>query len=105
MIIPSEGDRKDITDADRVFPGDGAAPLDTLLRSLRDIGFRGMLSLGVFNREYWKQDGRCWLPAPDSKRLAKRCKRPWLSTRLWTMVVRAARFAALASTAFNRTCL
>ena len=53
---PVQGDRKDITDADRVFPGDGAAPLDTLLRSLRDIGFRGMLSLEVFNREYWKQD-------------------------------------------------
>jgi sugar phosphate isomerase/epimerase len=37
-------------------PGDGVAPLDTLFKSLRDIGFRGMLSLVVFNREYWTQD-------------------------------------------------
>jgi sugar phosphate isomerase/epimerase len=49
-------DRKEITDAHRVFPGDGVAPLDTLFKTLRDIGFRGMLSLEVFNREYWKQD-------------------------------------------------
>ena len=28
----------------------------TLFRTLRDIGFRGMLSLEVFNREYWNQD-------------------------------------------------
>ena len=27
-----------------------------LLRDLRDLGFRGMLSLELFNRDYWKQD-------------------------------------------------
>ena len=48
--------RSEITDAYRVFPGDGAAPLDSLFRALRDTGFRGMLSLEVFNREYWTQD-------------------------------------------------
>ena len=26
------------------------------LRSLRDLGFRGALSLELFNRDYWKQD-------------------------------------------------
>jgi len=45
-----------ITDGDRVYPGDGVAPLRAILRSLRDIGFRGMLSLELFNRDCWKLD-------------------------------------------------
>jgi len=53
---PAAPDRKNITDAQRIFPGDGVAPLGTLFRSLRDGGFRGMLSLELFNREYWNQD-------------------------------------------------
>lgn len=48
--------RNEIVDAQRVYPGDGVAPLKELLRDLRRIGFRGVLSLEVFNREYWKQD-------------------------------------------------
>jgi sugar phosphate isomerase/epimerase len=47
-----------ITDADRVYPGDGVAPLGDLFRDLRAIGFQGYLSLELFNREYWKQDPR-----------------------------------------------
>jgi sugar phosphate isomerase/epimerase len=53
---PAAPPRKDITDAHRVFPGDGIAPLDLLFRALRDNGFRGMLSLEVFNRDYWTHD-------------------------------------------------
>jgi 2-keto-myo-inositol isomerase len=53
---PAAPPRKEITDAHRVFPGDGIAPLDMLFRALRDNGFRGMLSLEIFNREYWTQD-------------------------------------------------
>ncbi len=53
---PAAPARDEITDAHRVFPGDGVAPLGTLLRTLYDTGFRGMLSLEVFNREYWNQD-------------------------------------------------
>lgn len=45
-----------IKDADRVYPGDGIAPLKTLLRDLRSIGFHGVLSLELFNAEYYKQD-------------------------------------------------
>jgi 2-keto-myo-inositol isomerase len=48
--------RAEITDAHRVYPGDGAAPLTQLLRDVRLMGFRGYLSLELFNREYWKQD-------------------------------------------------
>src|SRR5262249_22906681 len=49
-------DRATITDAMRVYPGDGVAPLKELFRDLRAIGYRGMLSLELFNRNYWMQD-------------------------------------------------
>ena len=48
--------RDKIKDADRVYPGDGDGPLKNTLRLLRDIGYKGMLSLELFNPEYWKQD-------------------------------------------------
>jgi sugar phosphate isomerase/epimerase len=53
---PATPGRDGITDAARVYPGDGVAPLKDMLRDLRNLGFRGMLSLEVFNRDYWKQD-------------------------------------------------
>jgi sugar phosphate isomerase/epimerase len=53
---PAKPPRSEITDAHRVYPGDGIAPLVRLLRDLRECGFRGALSLEVFNRDYWKQD-------------------------------------------------
>ncbi|MDB5296561.1 MAG: Xylose isomerase [Phycisphaerales bacterium] len=52
---PADPPRATITDAHRVYPGDGVAPLDAILRTLRDGGFRGYLSLELFNRDYWKQ--------------------------------------------------
>jgi 2-keto-myo-inositol isomerase len=53
---PAKPPRDQITDAYRVYPGDGVAPLVRILRDLREIGFRGALSLELFNRDYWKQD-------------------------------------------------
>ena len=53
---PADPPRDKVTDADRVYPGDGTAPLDLVLQTLARIGFRGALSLELFNREYWKQD-------------------------------------------------
>ena len=53
---PAKPPRAEITDAHRVYPGDGVAPLASMLRDLRRIGFRGVLSLELFNRDYWKQD-------------------------------------------------
>jgi sugar phosphate isomerase/epimerase len=53
---PAQPPRDAITDAQRVYPGDGIAPLKTILRDLHQIGFRGVLSLELFNRDYWKQD-------------------------------------------------
>ncbi len=53
---PGSPEREKQTDADRVYPGDGVAPLDLIFGSLRQIGFAGALSLELFNRDYWKQD-------------------------------------------------
>lgn len=53
---PADPPREKIADADRVYPGDGVAPLGRLFRILHENGFRGSLSLELFNREYWKQD-------------------------------------------------
>ncbi len=45
-----------ITDADRVYPGDGIAPLNSVLQALDKMNYKGFLSLELFNRTYWKQD-------------------------------------------------
>ncbi|MGK0187099.1 MAG: 2-keto-myo-inositol isomerase [Verrucomicrobiales bacterium] len=47
-------ERNKIGDKDRVFPGDGVAPLKTILSGLIDNGFGGVLSLELFNKEYGK---------------------------------------------------
>jgi len=52
---PQADDPARITDAQRVYPGDGIAPLNTIFRALRDNGFRGYLSLELFNQEYYKK--------------------------------------------------
>lgn len=53
---PASPPREMINDADRVYPGDGVAPLAEALRTLQQSGFHGFLSLELFNREYWTQD-------------------------------------------------
>ena len=53
---PANPPRAEIDDSRRVYPGDGVAPLKGLFRDLRDIGYRGMLSLELFNADYWKHD-------------------------------------------------
>ncbi len=53
---PAMPDRATIKDADRVYPGDGTAPLTEIFAALRAGGFAGSLSLELFNPEYWKQD-------------------------------------------------
>ena len=53
---PADPPRAAITDAKRIYPGDGIAPLKDLVRDLQRIGFRGVLSLELFNRDYWMQD-------------------------------------------------
>jgi 2-keto-myo-inositol isomerase len=51
---PAADDPSKLTDANRIYPGDGIAPYGQILRDLRDNGFRGVLSLELFNKDYWK---------------------------------------------------
>lgn len=53
---PRQPERSQAKDADRVFPGDGVAPLVNILTWLFYAGFNGALSIELFNREYWKGD-------------------------------------------------
>lgn len=45
-----------IQDADRVWPGDGVAPLQQTFEILRELGFDGFISLELFNPSYWQGD-------------------------------------------------
>ena len=47
---------EEIDDSFRIFPGDGVAPLTEILRALHAAGGHTVLSLELFNHEYWKRD-------------------------------------------------
>lgn len=51
---PADPPRAEINDSQRVYPGDGVAPISDILEALVASGFSGTLSLELFNREYWK---------------------------------------------------
>ncbi len=53
---PGEIPRLDQTDADRVYPGDGVAPITEILSALKKMGGVKVLSLELFNRGYWEED-------------------------------------------------
>ncbi len=52
---PADPPRETVNDGHRVYPGDGVAPLDPFFRDLRDTGFRGVISLELFNKGYLQQ--------------------------------------------------
>jgi sugar phosphate isomerase/epimerase len=53
---PAMPPRAAIKDSDRVYPGDGIAPLPEVFETLREIGYEGFLSIELFNPTYWQQD-------------------------------------------------
>ena len=53
---PADPPRATIKDQDRVYPGDGVAPLKAFFRDLWHIGYRGAVSIELFNPAYYKQD-------------------------------------------------
>ena len=53
---PEDIPREKQEDKDRVYPGDGAAPMGDIIRTLRDMGGPKVLSLELFNPNYWKED-------------------------------------------------
>ena len=54
--FPKDIPRTSQQDKDRVFPGDGAAPLQSLSDTLRKKGGEIVLSLELFNPEYYAMD-------------------------------------------------
>jgi 2-keto-myo-inositol isomerase len=53
---PAEPPRDKIKDEHRIYPGDGIAPIPTILKHLRMIGATTALSLELFNKDLWKLD-------------------------------------------------
>lgn len=45
--------REEQKDSDRVYPGDGAAPMKQILTDLKNMGGTKVLSLELFNKDYW----------------------------------------------------
>ncbi len=54
--VPRQPDPLTQRDEDRVMVGDGIADLPRVIANLRTIGYRGPVSLELFNRELWSQD-------------------------------------------------
>ncbi|MEX2246721.1 MAG: sugar phosphate isomerase/epimerase [Dehalococcoidia bacterium] len=50
--------REELTDAHRLYPGEGAIPIEAVLSRLRARGYDGMFSVEIFRPEYWEQDPR-----------------------------------------------
>lgn len=53
---PGNIPRAQMEDKDRIYPGDGVAPLKQIIADLKEMDGTKILSLELFNREYWKQD-------------------------------------------------
>ncbi len=53
---PAEPAREELKDSHRLLPGDGICPLPDIVRTLHATGFRGALSLEIFNRDLWRKD-------------------------------------------------
>lgn len=54
--VPAGKSPEEVEDADRVFPGDGILPLPEILQKLYKTGFRGCISLELYNKTYHQRD-------------------------------------------------
>ena len=53
---PADPPREKIDDSYRTYPGDGTAPLTSILQALHQTGGQKVLSLELFSRKFWTQD-------------------------------------------------
>ncbi|HOJ89033.1 MAG TPA: sugar phosphate isomerase/epimerase [Pseudothermotoga sp.] len=51
-------EKRQVQDSDRVMPTDGILPLSDFIKTLRKIGYSGVISVELFNEEYWKLDSK-----------------------------------------------
>lgn len=54
--FPGDVPREQQNDGHRVYPGDGVAPIKQIIKDLYNMGGTKILSLELFNQEYWKDD-------------------------------------------------
>lgn len=54
--VPYDKPFPEMTDGDRVYPGDGDIPLQALWDMLGETGYRGPISLELFSEDLWAQD-------------------------------------------------
>ena len=47
---------KELKDEHRVYPGDGILPLATIFKDLKATGYKGCISLEMYNPAYWKEN-------------------------------------------------
>jgi 2-keto-myo-inositol isomerase len=50
--------KEKLTDANRLYPGEGATPIVPILERLRARGYDGVASVEIFRPEYWERDPR-----------------------------------------------
>tara|TARA_B100001250_G_scaffold53928_1_gene41881 strand:- start:7567 stop:8523 length:957 start_codon:yes stop_codon:yes gene_type:complete len=50
---PANPTREKIGDGDRVYPGDGVAPITDIVKGFLQVGATPVLSLELFNKKYW----------------------------------------------------
>ncbi|KXJ99886.1 MAG: xylose isomerase domain-containing protein [Acidobacteria bacterium OLB17] len=48
--------KETLTDAERLYPGEGILPLAEMKRRFDSIGYTKMVSIEIFRPEYWEQD-------------------------------------------------
>jgi len=53
---PADPPRETIGDGDRVYPGDGVAPITDIVKGFLQVGAAPVLSLELFNKKYWAMD-------------------------------------------------
>jgi sugar phosphate isomerase/epimerase len=53
---PSSPAFNDLRDEHRVYPGDGILPLSSIFKDLKATGYKGFISLELYNPNYYKQD-------------------------------------------------
>ena len=53
---PAQIEPSKIVDADRIYPGDGVAPISTILKVLKKQDRPLVISFEVFNKSYYAQD-------------------------------------------------
>lgn len=54
--VPASPAIAELGDEHRVYPGDGVLPLPEILKDLKTSGFKGCISLELYNPNYWEQD-------------------------------------------------